>query len=243
MARVCVDNWYFNVNTDGELTLKPGIQGFRQRIIYRDPGTHQFTKASYPWLARVFVEVQGAGGGSAGANAANGECIARAGGAGGGFSSSHIGVATLGATETIVVGAGGIAGGTASSGGAGGSSSFGGLVVAPGGDGGSAAMSSGTTPNAVSGTPGASASSTDASGGLIAGGGPGGGAIRLSAREALAGAGGESRLGHGGYPRGTEGVGGVPRGRGAGAGGALSYGESVQGTPGGDGLVVVYLFG
>lgn len=241
VANVCVDSSYFRVTEDGELSLKPGIQGFRERVIFRDPGAHQFTKESYPWLARVFIEVQGAGGGSAGADASADECIARAGGAGGAFASSWHSVNTLGDTETIVVGAGGVAGGTASSGGNGGSSSFGGLVVAAGGDGGTAPMVSGTTPDATSGVPGASGPASV--GGLVSGGGAGHGAIRLTGRQALAGAGGESRLGHGGYGRATEGDGGVPRGRGSGAGGALSYGNPVQGTPGADGIVIVYLFG
>ncbi|MGP3957006.1 hypothetical protein ACTWPT_13475 [Nonomuraea sp. 3N208] len=116
---------------------------------------------------------------------------------------------------------------------------FGGFVVAPGGDGGTANETSDTGLDAVSGVPGPLAGT----GQHISGGGAGHGAIRLSATQGLSGAGGESRLGHGGFARSTEGSGTAPRGRGGDAGGALSYGDSVNGEPGGNGIVIVELFG
>lgn len=239
MATACVDGEYFEISPEGELTMIPGSMGMRQQLLYRTPGTHQFVVADYPWLARVRVQVQAAGGGSGGANAAADECIARPGGAGGGWSESVLDVSALGAVETIVVGVGGAAGGANASGGTGGGSSFGGFVSAAGGEGGSANMTSGVAPVTSTGIAGPFAGN----GQHVSGGGGGGGAIRLSATQGLSGAGGESRLGHGGVPRSTEGPGTASRGWGGGAGGAFSLGESVEGFVGGDGIVILELFG
>lgn len=240
MARACACDTYFTVDTStGELCLKPGTQGLRRVLTYGTPGTHTFRKGAYPWLARVRVIVQGAGGGSAGANAATDQCIVRPGGAGGGYAESLIEAADLGATETIVVGAGGAAGTGNAAGGAGGSSSFGGFAIAAGGDGGTAFEDSGTIPDAVSGVSGPTAGT----GQIASGGGPGGGAIRLSGTEGLGGAGGDSRLGFGGLARSTEGPGTTSRGWGGGAGGAVSLGAAETGAQGGGGLVIVELYG
>ncbi|MFI9026292.1 hypothetical protein [Streptomyces sp. NPDC053560] len=239
MASVCVCSDYFQVNDDGELCLKPGTMGLRQVLFYKDPGTFQFEKADYPWLARVQVQVQGGGGGSAGADAASNECIVRPGAAGGGWSQALIEVAALGTVETIVVGAGGTGGSGNGGGGTGGMSSFGGFATASGGEGSTAAQSSGTLPDAVQGTTGPLAGT----GAYASGGGAGGGGIRLSGTNGLSGAGGESRLGHGGVPRSTEGVGTTPRGYGGGAAGALSYGGGFDGQTGGSGIVVIELYG
>lgn len=239
MASVCACGEYFTVNSDGELCLVPGQQGLREVITFKNPGNFQFQKADYPWLARVQVKVQGAGGGSAGADAATNELIARPGGAGGGYGERLIEAADLSAVESVVVGAGGIAGGTASAGGAGGSSSFGGFVVSPGGDGGSANMDSGTVPVTSNGIAGPFAGSGD----WATGGGAGGGAIRLNGTWGLAGAGGDSHMGHGGFSRNSSGPGTAPRGYGGGAGGGLSTGSSETGMAGGDGIVIIELHG
>lgn len=239
MASVCVCSDYFTINDDGELCLLPGRQGLRDVVLFPDPGTYQFRKSDYPWLARVRVLVQGAGGGSAGADAGDNQCLVRPGGAGGGYSESLLDVSALGAVESVVVGAGGTAGSGNAPGGVGGSSSFGGLATAPGGDGSTAAQSSGAVADAVQGTAGAFAGV----GQQASGGGAGGGGIRLSGSNGLSGGGGESRLGHGGFARSTEGPGTAPRGFGGGAGGALSYGAAQDGFQGGRGIVIVELYG
>lgn len=239
MASVCVCSDYFVVDEGGELCLKPGSMGLRRLLAFKDVGTHQFRKADYPWLARIFVRVQGAGGGSAGADAAANQCIVRPGGAGGGYAESVIEVSALGAVETVVVGAGGTAGTGNQPGGAGGTSSFGGFVVAAGGDGGTAAQTSGTTPDTVQGVAGPFAGS----GQWAAGGGASGGGIRLSGTNGISGAGGNAQMGTGGFPRSGEGPGTAPRGYGGGAGGALSYGGAESGFEGGPGLVLVELYG
>ncbi|MFD3456319.1 hypothetical protein ACFWVC_29620 [Streptomyces sp. NPDC058691] len=148
-------------------------------------------------------------------------------------------MSALGAVETIAIGGGGVGGVGNSPGSAGGTSSFGGVVSAPGGDGGSAVEISGVALDAVSGVPGPGAGI----GQFAQGGGGGGGAIRLSGTQGLAGAGGESRLGHGGYPRASEGPGTTTRGYGAGAGGSLSFGGNVAGLDGGKGIVIIELYG
>lgn len=239
MSKVCVCSDYFTVNDDGELCLLPGTMGPRQILTYSTPGTFQFKKADYPWLARVRVEVQGGGGGSAGADAAAGQCLPRPGGAGGGYAMSLLNASALGAVETVVVGAGGPAGTGNNPGGAGDPSSFGGFVIAPGGPGGSVTISSGTTP---AGATGISTPNTG-TGQIVTSGGNSGGALRTSGTSGLAGAGGDSHFGYGGYARGSEGAGTPARGHGAGAGGPMSFGAALSGAAGGNGLVVVELYG
>ncbi|MER6632338.1 hypothetical protein ABT301_29660 [Streptomyces sp. NPDC000987] len=238
MARACADGSYFEINDNGELTMVPGSMGLRTILYFNQAGTYTFTKAKFPWLARVKVRVQGAGGGSAAANAANGECMAQPGAAGGGYSESLIAASSLGATETIVVGAGGAAGTTTQAGGAGGSSSFGGFVVANGGDGGPATSTSGTSLDTHTGASGPVAGKGD----WKQGGDPGSPSIRLNATNAVSGAGGDAVLGFGGQSRAYESDGGSGRGAGGGAGGALSFGGSVSGTAGQDGAVIIELY-
>ncbi|MFJ4627205.1 hypothetical protein [Streptomyces sp. NPDC088847] len=240
MAAVCVDDSYFDVGDDGRLTMVPGSLGLKSVLYYKTPGNFDFKKSDYPWLARIWIQVQAAGGGAAGAKSNAGQLVAQPGGAGGGYGERLIDVASLGATETIVVGAGGTAGTPTVDGGNGGNSSFGGLCTANGGSGGVAVMASGATVACFSGTPGPLAGLGDVS----QGGGAGGGPFRLSGGEGQAGAGGESRFGHGGYARASSGGGGASRGFGGGAAGALARdGDSVNGTQGGDGMVVVWLYG
>jgi hypothetical protein len=240
VASVCACGDYFEVNDDGELCLIPGTMGLRETVYFKEVGAHQFVKADYPWLARVRVRVQGGGGGSAGANAATGEVIARPGGAGGAYSEALINASSLGAVESVVVGAGGAGGAGNSSGGAGGTSSFGGYVTAPGGDGGTSNMTSGTAITTAQGVSAPLAGSGD----IAMGGGAGGVAVRLGATNGFSGQGGESFLGHGGFSRSTAGDGTAPRGYGGGAGGALSINGSAQnGVDGGDGVVILDLYG
>jgi hypothetical protein len=50
-------------------------------------------------------------------------------------------------------------------------------------------------------------------------------------------------MGHGGFPRNSTGPGTAPRGYGGGAGGALSTGNAEAGQDGGDGIVIIELYG
>jgi hypothetical protein len=237
VANVCVCDTYFTIDDDGRLCLKPGSTGLQDVLVFSDPGSYTFEKADYPSVARVRVRVQGAGGGSAGADATAGEAIARPGGTGGGYSESLLDVSSLSASENIVVGAGGTPGSGNSDGGNGGSSSFG-SVTAPGGFGGTSAQGSGTAADVTSGLAGPLAGTGD----FRMGGGASGGAIRLNGTNAMSGAGGDSQMGTGGFPRASQGAGTATRGFGAGAGGALSYGNAYDGQQGSNGLVLVELW-
>lgn len=240
MASVCVDDEYFEVGDDGRLTLIPGQQGLRQTLYFKTPGSYTFEKAAYPWLARVLVKVQAGGGGAAGARAGAGMLTAQPGGSGGGYAERLIEASALGAAETIVVGEGGEAGTPTEGGGPGGNSSFGGLCTALGGHGGQAIMASGNTPTCHTGTAGPGTGVGD----LVIGGGPGGGAIRINGGEGQSGEGGDSHLGHGGWQRSSTGSGGPGRGYGGGAAGAIARdGDSVNGTVGRPGIVIVELYG
>lgn len=105
------------------------------------PSNKRIITSSTTWdkpdgLTKVIVTVIGAGGG-AGRKAGTGFANSGYGGAGGGASIKEITAADLGATESIVVGAGGIGRtGSAGSGAAGGTSSFGSHLSASGGSGG-----------------------------------------------------------------------------------------------------------
>lgn len=238
MAKICISSTDFQVSGTGELQLVPGRLGIQQMLAFTAPGTFSFTKATYPNLARVLVRVQGAGGGSGGSSSAVSQTIAREGGSGGGYSESIIQVASLGASETITVGAGGVAGSAANgAGGDGGGSSFGGFVIAAGGLGGQAVMTSGTTLALVQGRTGALAGT----GQIAIGGGASGVAARFDAFNSYSGFGGQSHLGNGGVGRTNQGPGTVPNGYGAGAGGSNSAGAAQVGAAGGDGAVFITL--
>ncbi|MGX7894412.1 glycine-rich domain-containing protein [Tsuneonella sp. HG222] len=108
---------------------------------FTTPGANTWTK--YPGLAMVFVKVQAAGGGSGGAT---NEFTCS--GAGGAYTEGWLSAASLAATETATVGAGGTAGTSSGNGGTGGTSSFGTHLVCAGGVGstrGSATPPSGGT--------------------------------------------------------------------------------------------------
>jgi hypothetical protein len=237
---VCVDDQYFDVGPDGRLTMVPGSLGLREIVYFKEAGTHEFNKAAYPWLARIWVQVQAAGGGAAGARANAGQLVAGPGGTGGGYAERLIEASALGATETIVVGDGGSAGTPTVDGGNGGNSSFGGFATANGGFGGQVVMSSGAGVVCYSGMAGPLAGLGD----MAEGGGASGGPIRLSGEQGQSGPGGDARLGQGGWQRASTGGGGAGRGYGGGAAGALARdGDSTNGTAGQGGLVIVWLFG
>lgn len=105
-------------------------------------------------LKYVIVEVQAGGGGSGGVSIPNsGNEGAGGSGGGGGYSKKLIATATLGATETVTIGAGGTAAGTSGTAGTGGTSSFGSHLSANGGTGGASSGNNGSG-SGVSGTGG-----------------------------------------------------------------------------------------
>lgn len=108
----------------------------------KGPIVRTYTAASSTWtkpagLVAITVEVQAAGGGSGGTPLTSAsQCASGSGGGGGGYSRKTILAATLGATETVTVGAVGTAGTTSGAGGTGGTASFGAHCSATGGAGG-----------------------------------------------------------------------------------------------------------
>jgi Phage tail repeat like len=186
----------------------------------------------------IVVEVQGAGGGSGGSLGVAAQVAAGRSGACGAFARKTIAAASLGATETVTVGARGTAGAaTPTSGGNGGTSSFGSHVSCTGGEGG------------VIVAAGTAVTWNDASAGGIATGGDincdgaaGGMQCRLSASQGATLSAGASYYGGGaegtrnGSDAGTAST--VP---GGGAGGSQQIGVgSVAGALGGPGLVTIY---
>lgn len=250
MAAVCADGDAFSVDEKGLLTLKKGVTGLRQMKVFRaDESPAQFRKADYPWLSKVFVRVQAAGGGSAGADTGSDKDhrIYRSGAGAGAYGEALIDVAQLGDTETVVIGAGGKGGSGNQDGGAGGGSSFGGIVTVEGGPGSPASMDSHTATRFHSGTPGARAGSSP---GWSTGGGAGEGCVRIDITEGdgnqkatgQSGAGGDSMMGFGGAARSVNGS-SIGEGFGWGAGGAANGVEGAsKGANGGNGIVVCYLY-
>lgn len=117
---------------------------------------YAFVKATYPGLYAIEVELVGGGGGSGYVAATSaGKYSWGLGGSGGGYAKALVLAASLGASETITIGAGGIAGVSGSKdGGLGGTTSLGAIVSALGGPGGvdqAATSSAVTTTQAVGG--------------------------------------------------------------------------------------------
>lgn len=114
-----------------------------------------YTPGSYSWkkelgLKEIIVELFGPGGGSGGAGAtAASQAAAGGGGGGGAYCRKVYKASDLGATEALVVGAGGAAGTSTSAGGAGTNTTFKGMI-AGGGGGGTHQVSTGVMGNTSS---------------------------------------------------------------------------------------------
>lgn len=188
-----------------------------------------------PGTSFIIVEVQGAGGAGGGAPATSaGSYSVGAGGASGGYARKTITSGFSSVVYTVGTGGAGVVG---ASGGSGGSSSFGAFVSATGGIGGNTAGPSGSNFLAQSGNGG------NGTGGDINISGTTGfaGIALFTSSFVLAGFGGSSVLGHGGFgSAGT--IGGAGTGYGAGGGGSslLASGSALAGGAGSPGIVVVW---
>lgn len=182
----------------------------------------------------IIVEVVGGGGGGGASGQASSDMRAGAGGGEGGFSRKRILAASLGATETVTIGAGGSggSGGGGSNGSTGGTSSFGSHCSSPGGLGGNIGVAGGAlgglggTPTSgdlnlrgAAGGPGIGSTSTAGAGISGHGGGKGGGSSSLL---------------------GSAGVAAAANTGGGGSGGATYTTTSYNGAAGGSGLVIVW---
>lgn len=247
MADPCICADSLLITETGELCAVPGSRGLREVLFYTSSGA--FEKASYPWLARVHLLVVGGGGGGGGTEATTtSEVAAGSGGGGGGAAERLVEVATLGASETVTVGAGG-AGGSGAAGSNGGATSFGTLVVAGGGTGGAVGTATGAAFNPAA----VSAGGQGTTGTVLYQGGdgePGLARGEASTNFALGGAGGGSVLFTnwwnnvllGGFPSGTTSEGQNKGYGGIGAASPSSVTAAQRGLDGSKGLVIVALY-
>ncbi|MHB2246495.1 glycine-rich domain-containing protein [Pseudomonas fitomaticsae] len=193
-------------------------------------------------MKNAWVKVIGGGGGSAGIPATGSNQISMAGGgASGGYAEAWLASAAIGSSQTITVGSGGAGGAVAEGGGGGGTSSFGSLVSATGG-GGSPGFPALPLPSFGLYTGGYP--SLAPSGGNIvnmagAAGSPG---ICLNG-SVLAGHGGNSPLGSGGYGSSAANALAAPGSGYGSGGGGIANANNQAARPGGAGargVVIIY---
>jgi hypothetical protein len=197
--------------------------------IFTSSGTYTPT----PGMSSVIVEVQGAGGGGGGTQATGATQVSIAGGGGSGsYAKSRFPASTIGASQSITIGAAGVnlAGMPGS---AGGGSSFGSLINAPGGSGAGLATPISTSSTAAAIGAGAGAMPTGAN--LLALPGVIGGVGYMLGSSQFSGAGGGSpfSLGSGGGgPAGSGNAGQPATAPGSGGGGAATGTNDIA-RPGG----------
>lgn len=200
------------------------VQGISSPTIqvYTTTGSNSWAKPAN--LKHIIVECLGAGGGGGTANSSGGTQSAGGGAGAGGYVRKLITAASLAASVTATVGAGG---GSATNGGL---SAFQGHCTAPGGSAGN--------------NGGADTYGTGGSGALgVNGDVNGAGSIGLPAIAVLSGQGGSTILGSGGRAQTSSAAGGAASGKGAGGGGAYdTSGSAKAGGAGSDGIVVVLEF-
>lgn len=241
MARVCVDSTYFNVNDDGQLTIKPGSVGYQTTIGVLNLVPLNFQIADYPGAKWLYVEAVGGGGGGAGAQDTSGTSgIAQGGGSGGTYCASWLDAATLPAIVPVIGGNGGSGGVFNAAGADGTASSFGTLVVAPGGIGADDIMLTGATTGVGKGAP----SPGLGTGQVRLQGQPGGTALMITAFYKTGGFGGASGWpGAGGQgAANNEGGGAGQVYYGGGGGGAAAFNGGWAGGTGGAGQVRISVY-
>lgn len=233
----------YELGTDPSL-LNGAFLGHRE---YTTAGTDSFAKADFPGVRWLHVICVGGGGGGSGCTAGAGVSLSRPGGSGGNYSESWIDAATVGASVTVTVGAGG-AGGLAANGtgGDGGESSFGTLVTAPGGLGGGALTAPTTGPRITNGA----APAGPGTGQIRLQGEAGGPGTQFATGFGTGGQGGSSGGGYGGGDVGgimnnnTGAAGNAGEVHGGGGGGAsANNGGAFAGGAGARGIVIVEAWG
>jgi hypothetical protein len=187
------------------------------------------------------IEVQAGGGGSGGVTqsiASN--CTLAGGGGGGGYARKTVPSATIGASQSVTVGAGGTAGAnTGTNGGTGGTSSVGSIVSATGGLGGAGAASYATTYQQVP-----SSGGNGSSGDVNVNGGTGNSAYMIGAGAQYSSPSGGSSYFGGATAASSYGAGITGNTYGAGAAGSASFGAGAATGPyagaiGGAGIVII----
>lgn len=189
-------------------------------------------------MNKAVITAIGGGGAGGGAPATTaGQVALGGGGSSGSYSQSLILAATIGTSQGVTIGAGGI-GVSGGNGPTGGTTSVGTLVTAPGGPGGFA-TGAGTIAASATVVP-----STVGTGNLIASiGNLGSMGYSTFAAPGFSGKGGDSAFGGGGCPQSGSSVNGAnTASKGAGGGGALLFGSTgaATGGSGGPGFVIIY---
>ena len=184
-------------------------------------------------MVYCIAETIGGGGGGGGANGGVGQSEVGGGGGAGGYSWEVLTAATVGASQTVTIGAGGTGGAIGATGGAGGTTSLGALTQGTGGAGGTASGSSAASVIAIGGAAG-----VGSLGNLSTDGGYGqnGAVISGSGFAFFAGNGGSSAVGGGGRGT-TNGSAGIAGSAGGGGGGGASSFNNDAGKTGGAGGV------
>jgi hypothetical protein len=223
------------LTSDGANWTSSTPTSFTQAVIqvFAASGTYTPTTG----MKYCIVECVGGGGGGGGcASTTSSQAAAAGGGGGGGYGRSVFTAATIGASQTVTIGAGGTAGATTpTNGGAGNNTTFGALITALGGGGGAASAAS-VLATRLGGAPGG------ISGGTVAAtGDPGGHGFSIFSTTAsvMSGNGGSSMFGGGalGLVTATSGLNGSRGGGGSGA--ASANGIARAGGTGGDGYCII----
>ncbi len=232
------------LNTSGSGQLSFGLNYTFNVQTFTASGTY----TPSPGLVNAVIEVVGGGGGGGGCSAATSSLIAcGGGGGGGGYAQKSVNAATIGASQIISIGAGGIAGTPSVNGGTGGTTSFGSIVSATGGSGGVSATAAATIIQTQGGNSGIGVSG-DVN--IVGGGGRDGiGHLFTTGFFCVGGSGGSSYYGATKCNTGTGGTGldgKIGNFYGGGATGAYNYasGSSIarNGGAGASGLVVITEF-
>lgn len=213
--------------------------------VFTGNGTYTYTPTA--GMLYCTCETIGSGGGGAGVPLTGAGAVAAGGGGGaGGYARKTVSKATIGASQTITIGAGGTGGTGNAAGNNGNTSSVGVIVTASGGTGGANGGAAATSCN--SGGSGGAGASGDVN---ITGqsGFPSFGVFNAATSAVASGAGGASLLGGGGTSRSgqtaSSGNGNAGSNYGSGGSGAInteSQGTARNGGAGSDGIVVITEF-
>lgn len=207
--------------------------------VFTSSGTYTPTSG----MAYCIVEIVGGGGGGGGCDSTGAATVAvGAGGASGAYSRKTLNAATVGASQTVTIGAAGTAGPNVTpwTGGNGGTTSFGAIFTATGGNGGGGTAGGVATITATSGTPIGGSSGGDFIGAGVSGA-TGFASIIGVLTAVIGGGGGSGFFGGGGSFINTGANGQNANSYGGGGGGAANPPNSGAGRTGGAGFAGIVI--
>lgn len=224
-------------------TPAAGGSGFNSVVVQSFTATGTYTPTSGMDYCNIYLIAGGGGGGYAKSTSSSNGGAGGGGGSGGLMLYFAVSAATIGASQSVTIGAGG-AGGIASSvtiAGNGGDTSIGSLSTAGGGTGGDSAPTSSTVVYSAGCSAGGATSS--GSGTFINGETGILGFIDAANQVGISGTGGSSFIGAGGMAITTAATGATATGPGGGGGGALAFaGTDRDGGAGADGIIIIHEF-